>query len=126
MAARDRSGRTALHYCCAGGGDPRPAHAADLLTMAAPDLVDRRDDDGLTPLHLAAIAGDTRMVGFLLANGADVRAVDNEGHTVVHWATGRWRRLRRAPGYESRFVVVCAEDRCYQARFCSFSGAVDE
>ncbi|XP_050300061.1 ankyrin repeat domain-containing protein 35 isoform X2 [Anthonomus grandis grandis] len=55
--------------------------------MAAPDLVESRDEDGFTPLHLAVIAGNTQLVTFLLANNADVAAVDNEKHTVVHWAT---------------------------------------
>lgn len=61
---------------------------ADLLVMAAPDLVDGRDEDGFTPLHLAVIAGNMQLVTFLLANKADINAVDNEKHTVVHWATG--------------------------------------
>ncbi|XP_063919125.1 ankyrin repeat domain-containing protein 12 isoform X2 [Zophobas morio] len=55
--------------------------------MAAPDLVESRDEDGFTPLHLAVIAGNMPLVTFLLANKADVNAVDNEKHTVVHWAT---------------------------------------
>ncbi|KAK5648482.1 hypothetical protein RI129_003374 [Pyrocoelia pectoralis] len=55
--------------------------------MAAPDLVDSHDDEGFTPLHLAVIAGNMPLVTFLLANNADVNAVDNEKHTVVHWAT---------------------------------------
>lgn len=57
--------------------------------MAAPDLMESRDEDGFTPLHLAVIAGNTQLVSFLVANGADVAAVDNEKHTVVHWATGK-------------------------------------
>ncbi|XP_017779702.1 PREDICTED: ankyrin repeat domain-containing protein 12 [Nicrophorus vespilloides] len=55
--------------------------------MAAPDLVDGRDEDGFTPLHLAVIAGNMPLVTFLLASNADVNAVDAEKHTVVHWAT---------------------------------------
>lgn len=57
--------------------------------MAAPELIETRDEDGFTPLHLAVIAGNTQLVTFLLANGADVFSVDNEKHTVVHWATGK-------------------------------------
>ncbi|XP_066249413.1 inversin isoform X2 [Euwallacea similis] len=83
---QDRTGKTGLHYCCTSDSK-RAAQVADLLTMAAPDLVESRDEDGFTPLHLAVIAGNTQLVTFLLANGADVCAVDNEKHTVVHWAT---------------------------------------
>ncbi|XP_066157611.1 inversin isoform X2 [Euwallacea fornicatus] len=83
---QDRTGKTGLHYCCTSDSK-RAAQVADLLTMAAPDLVETRDEDGFTPLHLAVIAGNTQLVTFLLANGADVSAVDNEKHTVVHWAT---------------------------------------
>nr|CAH7738336.1 unnamed protein product [Callosobruchus chinensis] len=82
----DRSGKTALHYCTTSTSGVRSAQAADLLVMAAPELIEGRDDDGFTPLHLAVIAGNMQLVTFLLANGADVNAVDNEEHTVVHWA----------------------------------------
>lgn len=58
--------------------------------MAAPDLVGSHDEDGFTPLHLAVIAGNMPLVTFLLANKADVNAVDSEKHTVVHWATGNF------------------------------------
>uniref|UniRef100_A0A6P7GQG8 Uncharacterized protein LOC114339567 n=1 Tax=Diabrotica virgifera virgifera TaxID=50390 RepID=A0A6P7GQG8_DIAVI len=82
---RDRTGRTALHYTT-NSGSRCASQAADLMVMAAPELVDGRDEDGFTPLHLAVIAGNMQLVTFLLANGADVNAVDNEKHTVVHWA----------------------------------------
>ncbi|KAK9704248.1 Ankyrin repeats (3 copies) [Popillia japonica] len=86
LEKRDRTGKTALHYCCTSDS-LFAAQAADLLVMAAPDLVESRDEDGFTPLHLAVIAGNMPLVTFLLANNADVNAVDSEKHTVVHWAT---------------------------------------
>ncbi|XP_044747080.1 ankycorbin isoform X2 [Coccinella septempunctata] len=83
---RDRTKKTALHYCCTSD-NKRAAQVADYLTMAAPELVETKDEDGFTPLHLAVIAGNMSLVTFLIANHADVNAVDNEKHTVVHWAT---------------------------------------
>ncbi|CAG9856192.1 unnamed protein product [Phyllotreta striolata] len=83
---RDRTGKTALHYSSTSQRRTA-AETADLLVMAAPDLIDGTDEDGFTPLHLAVIAGNMQLVNFLLANGADVDALDNERHTVVHWAT---------------------------------------
>lgn len=57
--------------------------------MTAPELAEAADEDGFTPLHLAVIQGNLGVVNLLLANHkADVNALDNEGHSVVHWATG--------------------------------------
>lgn len=75
---------SALHYCC-GQLD---LVAAASITTAAPDLLESADEDGLTPLHLAVIQGNTALVNLLIANKANVNAVDNEGHSVVHWAAG--------------------------------------
>ncbi|KAG5891757.1 hypothetical protein JTB14_012491 [Gonioctena quinquepunctata] len=86
LFSKDRTGKTSLHYCCTSD-NIRASQAADLMVMAAPDLVDSKDEDGFTPLHLAVIAGNMQLVTFLLANNADVNAVDNEKHTVAHWAT---------------------------------------
>lgn len=63
--------------------------AAASIAIAAPELLESADEDGFTPLHLAVIQGNLAMVNLLLANKADVNAVDNEGHSVVHWATGK-------------------------------------
>ncbi|KAL3285618.1 hypothetical protein HHI36_000146 [Cryptolaemus montrouzieri] len=82
---KDRTGKTPLHYCCTSD-KKRSAQIADYLVMAAPELAESKDEDGFTPLHLAVIAGNIPLVTFLLANNADVNAVDNERHTVVHWA----------------------------------------
>lgn len=81
---RDRTGKTALHYCAEQAG---PAAAAPLLQVA-PQLLDAKDLDGYSALTLAVIAGNRALVRYLLARGADVDAQDNEKHSVVHWATG--------------------------------------
>ncbi|KAK0182649.1 hypothetical protein PV327_000764 [Microctonus hyperodae] len=77
---RDRTLRSALHYCM-------DAATGGAVASAAPELVNAPDSEGHTPLHLAVIAGDTQLVAVLLANGADVNAKDLEGHSVLHWAT---------------------------------------
>lgn len=49
--------------------------------------------DGFKPIHLAVIQGTLETVNLLLANKVDVNALDNEGHSVVHWATGYYSFL---------------------------------
>ncbi|KAH8311222.1 hypothetical protein KR044_005035 [Drosophila immigrans] len=89
LRQRDRSNRNALHYCAAQDLEQtRDLVAAASIAIAAPELLESADEDGFTPLHLAVIQGNLAMVNLLLANKADVNAVDNEGHSVVHWATG--------------------------------------
>jgi ankyrin repeat protein len=64
------------------------------LLKADPVAVKARTGDGLTPLHLAAREGHEKAVGVLLANGADVNAVDvptreftsPDGYTPLHLA----------------------------------------
>uniref|UniRef100_A0A182JVJ2 ANK_REP_REGION domain-containing protein n=1 Tax=Anopheles christyi TaxID=43041 RepID=A0A182JVJ2_9DIPT len=80
---RDRSNKSALHYCSSA----QDIAAAASVAMVAPELIESADEDGFTPLHLAVIQGNLQLVNLLLANGADVNALDNEGHSVVHWAT---------------------------------------
>ena len=43
------------------------------------------DDNGRTPLLMAAACGKTEAVIKLLENGADVEAVDNNNKNVVHF-----------------------------------------
>ena len=45
-----------------------------------------RDDEGHTPLHLAADGGHERAVRTFLGAGADVAATAEEGHTALHSA----------------------------------------
>ena len=46
--------------------------------------VDARDDDGTTPLHLAATSGDAAAIRALLTGGANVNARDKDGFTSLH------------------------------------------
>lgn len=87
LLERDRTRKTPLHYCSTST-HVYASHAADIIVMENSNLVDSRDEDGFTPLHLAVISGNMKLVTFLLANNADVNAVDNEKHSIVHWATG--------------------------------------
>ncbi|XP_068812335.1 ankyrin repeat domain-containing protein 27 isoform X3 [Struthio camelus] len=45
-----------------------------------------RDDRGYTPLHIAAICGQTSLVDLLVAKGAVVNATDYHGSTPLHLA----------------------------------------
>ena len=51
-----------------------------------PDLVFAKDENGFTPLHLAAANGYKDMVDFLLTTKADVNARDNSGSAPLHQA----------------------------------------
>ncbi|KAK8226081.1 ankyrin repeat-containing domain protein, partial [Phyllosticta capitalensis] len=52
-----------------------------------PSWVRYRDDDGQTPLHIAAGKGDLKLSNFLIRKGATVNAEDNYMRTPLHYAT---------------------------------------
>ena len=48
-----------------------------------------RDDEGRTPLHIAAwyaASGFPKIVELLISNGADIKAKDNNGKTALSYA----------------------------------------
>lgn len=51
--------------------------------MAASAVVARADADGVTPLMLAAAAGDVEKIGALITGGAAVDDCDARGHTAI-------------------------------------------
>ncbi len=51
-----------------------------------PDLVSSKDNDGATPLHVSAYAGQLKIVETLVAGGASVNATTPDGVSPLHWA----------------------------------------
>lgn len=52
-----------------------------------PDLLNKQDDMGQTPLALTLQSGDAATVQYLIAQGVDCQRADADGVTPMHWAT---------------------------------------
>ncbi|KAF7636737.1 hypothetical protein Mgra_00003919 [Meloidogyne graminicola] len=79
VAARDNELRVPLHYA---------ADCADIATFKRifemeRSLMDAQDHFGFTPLLVAAMAGNTQVLEFLISQASQV---DRDGHSAVHWA----------------------------------------
>jgi len=61
----------------------------DIKSMLAknPELINKKDRIGKTPLHCAAGEGHKEVVEFLCACGADVNAQNQFGKTALYYAT---------------------------------------
>ena len=68
--ALDKNGNTSLHYAAEDG----PRHL-ELLFRAGFNVIDARNNSGLTPLHFATLAGNTESARWLLDHGANPNAV---------------------------------------------------
>ena len=55
--------------------------------------VNVRDHNGFTRLHHAASRGDTRVIQYLVDQGADVTVMSRSGHTTVDMANSPIQRL---------------------------------
>ena len=90
--------------------NPQPT-IAEILLEEEPSIVNEKDDEGYTALHLAVIAGNTPLIDVLLENSADVQETDNEGHTAIHWATGNIVcssfRDNKIPRFEFNLNIFC-------------------
>jgi ankyrin repeat protein len=53
------------------------------------ELIEKKDDQGWSPLHHASFHGHNEVVEFFIANGAEINALDNAGCTPLHRAVLR-------------------------------------
>ncbi|VDD89908.1 unnamed protein product [Enterobius vermicularis] len=80
-SAKDKYGRTPLHYA-AMEGNIRAAR--ELITFNAD--VTAKDRNGMTPLHTAAAYGSLLVVRLLVDTGARILDTDSQGNTALHLA----------------------------------------
>lgn len=52
-----------------------------------------RDNDDMTPLHMAALGGHKKILHYLLSKGADLEAKDNAGRTVLILLCTNWESV---------------------------------
>lgn len=95
---KDSKGRTALHYVCDFVGDKGKKSDQDRVQQVVKKLLpailkgDEQtdftypDQDGRTPLHLAALRGWERAVDELLANNIDIGYQDDGDHKALYYA----------------------------------------
>ena len=73
-------------------GGPAERYDEDRARLEAvletnPALIQLADEDGLTPLHLAALSGNlTALELFLSSRAVSVDHLDSGGHSALHWA----------------------------------------
>jgi hypothetical protein len=78
----DVRGCSPLHAAAWGGW----GKIVKSLLSHKPSLVAERDNDGRTPLHLAAAKGDVTVCQLLMKKGSQLSETDSCGRTPLHWA----------------------------------------
>lgn len=103
LMSRDLHGDTPLHRSAAKGNDKTVdilLKAGDPVTMCS-----QHNDDGMTPLAMAAYSGNLYIVETLLANGADASARSDKGELPLCFALEGWKET-----YKNRkgdFAQIC-------------------
>ncbi|RAO69718.1 uncharacterized protein BHQ10_005730 [Talaromyces amestolkiae] len=59
---------------------------ASLIIRKAPSMLNNKSSYGFTPLHVAAVTGDSSFVEECIKLGADIYAHDNQGRMPIHHA----------------------------------------
>ncbi|CAM9726657.1 unnamed protein product [Chrysoparadoxa australica] len=83
-------GRVSSPPCLPEPGGKRKSECIDAPSEAKPSdlhpLINAKDEEGSTPLHVAALAECSKIPRVLISQGADVNAVNSKGSTPLHWA----------------------------------------
>ncbi|XP_067936599.1 poly [ADP-ribose] polymerase tankyrase-1-like isoform X2 [Watersipora subatra] len=79
------TGDTALH-CAVCSPFPKKKQLAELLIRKGPSLINEKNKDFLTALHLATDKSSYDVMELLLEKGTKVNALDNLGQTALHRA----------------------------------------
>lgn len=69
------------------------------------DLNQAADNDGLTPLHIAASGNRLEIASLLIAQQTNINARDNLGMTPLHWAAYKGHRAMTAILLENRAEI---------------------
>jgi ankyrin repeat protein len=72
--------------------------------------VNAKDHEGNTALHNAAARGDVEMILYLVAKGADVKAINREGQTTADMANGPVQRTQPYPEAVELLVKLGAKN----------------
>ena len=74
-------------------------------------------DDGLyTPLHAAYLCGHAQIAQYLIQHGADMYAVDSNGHTPYEYIDGDPDSIKQSEYLQNRrkiHHIPCSIERCY-------------
>jgi ankyrin repeat protein len=93
------------------------------LVEKAPQVLDARDGEGMTPLHYAAIGGDEKFIDYLIDKGAKLELKNTRLQTSLHMAAIYDRRdavaalVRRGAALEAQDdytrtpLILCARER---------------
>ncbi|CAF2384298.1 unnamed protein product [Rotaria sp. Silwood2] len=118
----DGQGRSALHYCC----DNTITDCACLLLkddLIKNTILNLQDNEGCSALHLACMNGNEIIVKFLCKQGANVKLLDNESRSVIHWITVcghlhlfdiliKYKAPIHTPDIHGVFPIHCASQLC--------------
>uniref|UniRef100_A0A6P6XRZ9 Poly [ADP-ribose] polymerase n=1 Tax=Dermatophagoides pteronyssinus TaxID=6956 RepID=A0A6P6XRZ9_DERPT len=80
----------------------------DLLIRKSPGMVNEKNGQFLTPLHLASDRGHTDLMEVLLKHGAKINAVDSLGQTALHRASrnGQLSSVQTLLSYGADLMLV--------------------